>query len=302
MNYINMDEILAVKGSTVRYKFAIDSFLQFKVPLSENIKSILDNKPCPKGYKKAYTKVEIAKATGMGTGHVNHCFKGNRWFAPSALGILAYKFLFCSCDSLFFEREPVAMLSKAASVVAESLLDEAETGNADVCAQYIEEAYEETKSANKLITFSNELINNRIMEYTEDRYIFPDDIVVSVDESEKSNPYLRLTMKKLYNSSEPQSVRLTLLLYLSIMLNAPLDYFIAPDYARYVDVRLFGTTGDNDIIKNEKIKRRVGMFLQLPPEPQSEQDKAEGPTYKSQAEVFSYVVRDGFARRKKTSP
>lgn len=178
---------------------------------------------------------------------------------PHALTNLAYKVLNRSCHHLFFGVDGVTELPRLPSWLAKCMLGSERLKN--------EAFYSEGKEEGTLLNDipEAELIRSRVFELAADRYVTVPNVLGADEPS-----IVKISLRKFtFPDKKSYVLKNIMLLYFTLELNTSLDYFTAPNYTQYTDLRCFGAP-ERECIRDRLVKQVLGKYLVLSPDAKKE--------------------------------
>ena len=255
---IDTVSLLSIADKRERYLTAVKVFEQAKLEAGHAIDAEFQEKGI--SYLYAADLVEYPYQ-----GFRQNLLKRGLALKPHALTNLAYKVLNRSCHHLFFGVDGVTELPRLPSWLAKCMLGSDRLKNE--AFNCVSRLYSEGKEDGTLLNDISEaeLIRSRVFELAADRYVTVPNVLGADEPS-----IVKISLRKFtFPDKKSYVLKNIMLLYFTMELNTSLDYFTAPNYTQYTDLRCFGAP-ERECIRDRLVKQVLGKYLVLSPDAKKE--------------------------------
>lgn len=252
---LDLDALRKIEDRDQRYRAAIEMFIEAKVDAGERLEMELEGNGIEFPYAAEVMGYSVAEFR-------RQLRKGGVRFKPHLTLRLANILLKESCHQLFFGERGVTELPRLESHLASILMDTDPSVKNETYAMAIR-LYGQDRDSGALYCQEDDsgLVRDRILELCADRNVQLI-YLLGRDECQMSKICLR---KIVMQEKPPYIPHNQMLMYYAFALNTSLDYFMAPDYTQFSDIRLFGSPTDQ-VVRDAQTIKIIGKFLVLCPE------------------------------------
>ena len=245
-----LEALRLIEDREERYNSALKLFQAMRQDAARRVDAEIE--------KKGIAYVSVEEIIGYTRGGLHRTIQRDFNLKPLALSRLAYQLLSRSCHEVLFGFSAVTELPKLESDLVRQFLSGSEKrkNEAFTC---IMKLYQEDKRDGTLYSPTDgELVCERVQTLCEDRNVQP--MYLLGNEECHS---VKINLRKItFQQTPPYTPRNAMLMYLAWSLNTSLDYFTAPDYTEFTDLRCFGAR-ETELVKDPLIKSILGKFLLL---------------------------------------
>lgn len=252
---LDLDALRGIEDREKRYRAALEMFIEAKLDAGERLEVELEGNGIEFPYAAEVMGYSVAEFR-------RQLSKGGIRFKPHLTLRLANMLLKESCHQLFFGERGVTELPRLESHLASILMDAGPDVKNEAYTMAIR-LYSQDRDAGTLYCQQDDsgLVRDRILELCADRNVQLI-YLLGKDECQMSKICLR---KFVTQEAPPYIPQNQVLMYYAFMLNTSVDYFMAPDYTQFSDIRLFGAPADQ-VIRDAQTVKTIGKFLVLCPE------------------------------------
>lgn len=248
---LDLDSLRRIEDRDQRYRAALEIFTKAKLDAGARVEMELEGNGIDFPYAAEVMGTSVAEFR-------RQLDKGVR-FKPHLTLRLANILLKESCHQLFFGERGITELPRLESHLTSILLEATPNVKNEVYAMAIH-LYSQDRNSGTLYCQNDDsgLVRDRIMELCADRNV-QSLYLLGQDECQMS----KLCLRKFVTQEEPIYIpQNQVLMYYAFALNTSLDYFMAPDYTQFSDIRLFGSP-TNQAVRDAQVIKIIGKFLVL---------------------------------------
>ena len=253
MTKIDTEALLAIPDSKERYAASMKAFREAKIEAGKEIEQRLTSA----GRGSLMRAAQVAGCDEGGFGR--RLRSGGFTVPPDGLVRLSYQVLNQSCHRTYFGVRGVSELPVDLTYYLHILQELTDIERKRFLA-YIQElnAADQDEPTRVDHMSSADIIRMRIKEASEDRYVMPENLC-----GEDAVSTLKTSIRKITTSDNPQSfMRIQTLMFMAMELNTSLDYFIAPDYLTFTDVRCYGKGPEKKPLRPVLVQI-LGIYLKM---------------------------------------
>ena len=251
---LDFSKIREIEDSKERYETALELFNQTRRDAGKTAEQTL--------MENAFDLTEAAERLNMTGDELRRQLRDGSVLEPLTIVLLADRLLNESCHRFLFGMDGITELPQTESVLTDALLEGTEVER-EAISTLVDELFGYDDANNLLADPLNlpDVVRARILALCVDRQIEPSKLL-GINE----HHLCRISLKKVaLQKAPPCEPQLNFLMYLAIMLNTSIDYFLTLDYVVHTAVRRFAAP-EKDVIKDKDAIYTVGQFLHLSPQ------------------------------------